>query len=111
MAEQISKDYAVVEAGGRQCHVSPGQRVRVDKLPGAVGDKVTLEKVLIVKTGDTDAKIGAPTVAGAKVEAKIVAQTKDAKVIVYKKIRRKGYTKKQGHRQAKTELLIESING
>ncbi|HEC99160.1 MAG TPA: 50S ribosomal protein L21 [Proteobacteria bacterium] len=100
--------YAVIKTGGKQYKVSSGDTVRVEKLAGNVGDAVTLSDVLLVaKEGDI--KIGQPTVAGAQVTGKIVDQARADKIIVFKKKRRKGYSKKRGHRQPYTALKIEDI--
>lgn len=101
--------YAVIKTGGKQYRVAQGDKVRVEKLPGNVGDKVTLGEVLLL--GGDAVKIGRPTVAGAKVEAKIVAQDRDKKVIVFKFRRRKNYRRKNGHRQPFTALEITGIVG
>jgi large subunit ribosomal protein L21 len=101
--------YAIVEAGGRQYRVSPGDRIDVEKLTGAVGDTVTLTPVLMVGDGAT-ATIGTPQVAEARVEAQIVAQKRGRKIIIFKHKRRKGYRRKQGHRQWLTSLKILGIH-
>ncbi|MCU0691211.1 MAG: 50S ribosomal protein L21 [Polyangiaceae bacterium] len=100
--------YAVIKTGGKQYRVSEGQTVRVEKLTGEPGETVTFEHVLMLG-GDTP-KIGQPTVAGAKVEAKIVAQDRAKKIIVFKFRRRKNYRLKNGHRQPYTELQITGIS-
>lgn len=102
--------YAVIKSGGRQYRVSQGEKLRVEKLNGNKGDKVSISEVLLVGEG-ADIKIGQPTVSGAKVEATIVAQDRGKKLIVFKFRRRKNYRRKQGHRQPYTELLIDSITG
>ncbi len=106
--------YAVVETGGKQYKVSPGQQLRVERLDGEVGAKVVLDKVLMIG-GDTDGgqetQIGRPMVDGAQVVGRIVAQGKSKKVLVFKKKRRKGYRRTQGHRQLVTRLEIEEIKG
>jgi large subunit ribosomal protein L21 len=100
--------YAVIKTGGKQYKVSSGDTVRVEKLAGNVGDAVTLSDVLLVaKEGDI--KIGQPTIAGAQVTGKIIDQARADKIIVFKKKRRKGYSKKRGHRQPYTALKIEDI--
>lgn len=100
--------YAVIKTGGKQYKVSSGDTVRVEKLAGNVGDAVTLSDVLLIaKEGAI--KIGQPTVAGAQVTGKIVDQARAGKIIVFKKKRRKGYSKKRGHRQPYTALKIEDI--
>jgi large subunit ribosomal protein L21 len=101
--------YAVIKTGGKQYRVAQGDKVRVEKLPGSVGDTITLSDVLLV-SGDA-IKIGRPLVAGAKVEAKIVAQDRAKKIIVFKFRRRKNYRRKNGHRQPFTALEITGIVG
>ena len=100
--------YAVIATGGKQYKVSEGDIVRVEKLAGEVGSKVEISEVLLV--GDEGSTtIGTPTVEKAKVSGEIVEQGKDKKVLVFKKKRRKGYKKLQGHRQQYTALKIEKI--
>ncbi len=100
--------YAVIKTGGKQYKVSPGNVVRVEKLPGVAGDSVTFSDVLLIsKNGDV--KIGQPTVGGAEVTGKIVDQARADKITIFKKKRRKGYHKKQGHRQPYSALKIEDI--
>lgn len=106
--EQLSP-YAVVETGGKQYRVSTGDRILVEKITGAVGDEVTLERVLLVKTDTSKCQVGTPLVTGASVKAKIVSQEKGRKTLIFKKRIRKGYTKKQGHRQLLTKLEIAAI--
>jgi len=100
--------YAVVRTGGKQLRVAPGDAVRVEKLPGAVGDRIELEEVLLVG-GDGDARIGTPLVEGAKVVATITAQGRGDKITVFKMKRRKGYRRKAGHRQFYTEVRVDGI--
>lgn len=101
--------YAVIKTGGKQYKVTEGMSLKVEKLEGDVGAKLSLEGVLLVG-GDGAPQIGTPLVSGASVAAEIVRQAKDKKVLVYKKKRRKGYEKKYGHRQQYTELKITKIN-
>lgn len=101
--------YAVVRSGGKQYRVSPGGSVRVEKLAGEVGSKVTLEEVLMVG-GEGDVKIGTPTVDGASVSGTITAQGRGDKIRVFKMKRRKGYRRTQGHRQDYTEIAIDGIS-
>ncbi len=100
--------YAIVDIAGQQFKVEKDSKVFAHRLEGKEGSKVTFDKVLLV---DDKGKVtvGAPTVAGATVSAKIVSHVKDDKLIVFKKKRRKGYQKSNGHRQALTELLIEGL--
>jgi len=102
--------YAVVRSGGKQYRVSPGGSVRVEKLDGEVGAKITLEEVLMIG-GEGDVKIGTPTVDGASVSGTIMAQGRGNKIRVFKMKRRKGYRRAQGHRQDYTEIAIEGISG
>jgi large subunit ribosomal protein L21 len=99
--------YAVIRTGGKQYRVAQGDKVRVEKLIGNVGDVITLSEVLML--GGDSFKVGMPLVAGAKVEAKITAQDRAKKVIVFKFRRRKNYRRKAGHRQPFTALEITSI--
>ena len=101
--------YAVVRSGGKQYRVSPGGSVRVEKLVGEVGSKVTLDEVLLVG-GEGDVKIGTPTVDGASVSGTITAQGRGDKIRVFKMKRRKGYRRTQGHRQDYTEIAIDGIS-
>src|SRR2546428_6216704 len=100
--------YAVVTTGGRQYRVSPGDTIDVEKLTGAVGDTVALTNVHLVGQG-AEVTIGAPAVAGVRVEAQITAQKRGKKIIIFKHRRRKGYRRKQGHRQSLTSLKITGI--
>ncbi|WP_108245861.1 50S ribosomal protein L21 [Muricauda brasiliensis] len=100
--------YAIVEMAGQQFKVAKDQKVYVHRLQGEEGDKVTFDKVLLLEDGD-NVTIGAPVIDGAAVEAKVVKHLKGDKVIVFKKKRRKGYQKKNGHRQYLTEIVVEGI--
>lgn len=100
--------YAVIKTGGKQYRVSEGDRIRVEKLPGAVGDGIEIGEVLMLG-GDTVA-VGKPLVEGAKVAAQIVGQGRGKKIIVFKIKRRKGYRRKAGHRQPFTELKVTGIS-
>jgi large subunit ribosomal protein L21 len=102
--------YAVFKTGGKQYRAAAGDTVRVEKLPGNVGDAVTLDQVLLVQgEGEAALKVGKPLVGGAKVEAKIVAQDLGPKIIIFKFRRRKNYRRKRGHRQPFTALQITGI--
>jgi len=100
--------YAIVEMAGQQFKVAKDQKVYVHRLEAKEGQKVTFDKVLLL---DEEGKItvGAPAIEGAAVEAKVLQHLKGDKVIVFKKKRRKGYQKKNGHRQYLTEIQIASI--
>lgn len=100
--------YAVIKTGGKQYKVQAGQVLRVEKLVGSAGDKVTFGDVLLL--GGEKTTLGQPTVPGAKVEATIIAQDRAKKIIVFKFRRRKNYRRKAGHRQCYTELKIQAIS-
>lgn len=100
--------YAIVEIAGQQIKVAKDQKVFVHRLPVEEGKKVSFDNVLLI--GDEgNITIGAPAINGAQVGAKVVKHLKGDKVIVFKKKRRKGYRKKNGHRQHLSEIIIESI--
>ena len=101
--------YAIVKTGGKQYKVAQGDVLFVEKLEANEGDVVTLDQVLAV-AGENGLTVGSPVVEGATVTAKVVAQGKAKKVIVYKYKAKKDYRRKQGHRQPYTKLVIESIN-
>jgi large subunit ribosomal protein L21 len=100
--------YAVIKTGGKQYKVAENDRVTVERLEGAAGDKIVLDQVLAVGAG-ADVKIGAPLVAGATVSAEIAEQTRGPKVIIFKKRRRQNSRRKNGHRQDLTVLKITGI--
>ena len=100
---------ATIQTQGAQFTVQEGDILTVDQYPGVeAGSTVDIEDVLMIQDGD-DAKFGTPKVEGAKVTAKILESKKDKKVIVFKKKRRKGYTRRRGHRQHVSVIKIESI--
>ena len=101
--------YAIIATGGKQYKVSEGDIITIEKLGVEAGEKVTFDQVLAV-SGD-EMKDGNPTVDGATVEASVVKEGRGKKVIVYKYKRKTGYHKKNGHRQAFTQVKIEKING
>ena len=102
--------YAIVEIAGQQFKVEKGQQIFTHRLEGDVDAALVFDKVLLVDNEGT-LSIGAPTVSGATVTAKVLEHLKGEKVIVFKKKRRKGYRKKNGHRQYLTKIEIESIVG
>ena len=101
--------YAIIATGGKQYKVSEGYIITIENLGVEAGEKVTFDQVLVV--GGDDLKVGDPTVEGATVEASVVKEGRAKKVIVYKYKRKTGYHKKNGHRQAFTQVKIEKING
>ena len=101
--------FAILETGGKQYRVCANDKIIVEKLAGEAGSKVTLDKVLLVKSDSGEVSFGAPTVSGAKVEAEILKTFKGDKVIIFKKRRRQNSRRKQGHRQSQTLLKILSI--
>ena len=100
--------YAIVDIAGKQFKVSPDQYIYAPSLAGDAGASVELDNVLLMGNGD-NVQVGSPAVSGARVAATIVEHVKDDKVIIFKKKRRKGYKKKQGHRQGYTKLMIDEI--
>lgn len=100
--------YAVIKTGGKQYRVAQGDRIRVEKLPGDVGAEITFDEVLML--GGDKVAVGTPLVSGASVSAKIVAQDRAKKIIVFKYRRRKNYRRKNGHRQPYTELEITGVS-
>jgi large subunit ribosomal protein L21 len=99
--------YAVIRTGGKQYRVSEGDSIRIEKLAGEPGKKVTFDEVLMI--GGEKVAVGKPLVAGAKVTAEIVAQDRAKKIIVFKMKRRKNYRRKRGHRQPYTQVKITAI--
>ena len=102
--------YAVIKTGGKQYRVQQGDVIFVEKIDAQADEQVTFEEVLLVGN-DGETKIGTPVVAGAKVEAKVLAQVKAKKIVVYKYKAKKNERKKQGHRQPYTKVEITAING
>jgi large subunit ribosomal protein L21 len=101
--------YAIVKTGGKQYKVSQGDTMRFEKLDGDVGATVTFDQVLMVNDGET-VTVGQPRVENAVVSGQIVEQGKAKKILVFKYKRRKGYRRKQGHRQQFTAVRIDSIS-
>jgi len=96
--------FAVIKTGGKQYKVQKDSVIVIEKLNGKAGDKVSFDEVLMA-----DGKVGTPVVKGASVAGEIMKQTRGEKVIVFKKIRRHGYRRKQGHKQALTVVKITDI--
>ena len=101
--------YAIVEIAGQQFKVEQDQQIFVHRLEVKEGSKVDFEKVLLIDNSGK-VNVGAPVIKGAKVTAKVLEHLKGDKVIVFKKKRRKGYQKLNGHRQLFTQIQIESIS-
>jgi large subunit ribosomal protein L21 len=101
--------YAVVRTGGKQYKVEPGDLVKVEKIGGEPGTQVELESVLAVSDPEQGIRLGTPEVEEAVVKATIMRTARDRKIVVFKKKRRKGYKKRQGHRQWYTLLRIDDI--
>ena len=102
--------YAVLKTGGKQYRVKEGDIIKIEKVDGEVGHAVELGEVLLIGNSQ-EPKIGQPLVPNAKIVADIIDQGKAKKIIVFKSKRRKGYRKKQGHRQMFTSLKINKIIG
>jgi large subunit ribosomal protein L21 len=102
--------YAIVEIAGQQFKVSKDLKVYVNRLAHEEGSKISFDKVLLLDDNGS-ITLGAPAIEGASVEAKVLQHLKGDKVIVFKKKRRKGYKKRNGHRQYLTQIVIEGING
>lgn len=100
--------YAVIQTGGKQYMVRPGDKLKVERLPGKEGEKIELDTVLAISDGETLSTDGS-AVDNAKVTAEVIEQTRGKKIIAFKRKRRKGYKKKTGHRQDLTVLKVESI--
>ncbi len=101
--------YAIVEIGGKQYKVAPGETLKVDRLPkNEIGDTVTLEKVLFI-ADDENIHIGTPTIKGAQVQTTLVDHIKGKKIVVFKYKPKNRYRVKQGHRQRYTLLKIDNI--
>lgn len=101
--------HAIIETGGKQFKVTEGDTLFIEKLPVESGETVTFDKVLAVIDGDK-ITVGTPVVAGAKVDASVVKNGKGKKVIVFKYKPKKGYRRKQGHRQPYTKVTIGKIS-
>lgn len=101
--------HAIIETGGKQYKVAEGDTLFIEKLPNEAGDAVTFDKVLAILDGDK-ATFGTPVVEGAKVDASVVKNGKGKKIIVFKYKPKKGYRRKQGHRQPYTKVTIGKIS-
>jgi large subunit ribosomal protein L21 len=117
----MNMEIAVIKTGGKQYIVSPGKKIKIEKIEGKAGDKATFEEVLLTaeicgtetrkdaETKDAEVKIGQPLIKGAKVTGKIIEQGRADKVIIFKYKPKKRYKVKKGHRQAFSMVEIESI--
>ena len=101
--------YAVIRTGGKQYRVSPGELLRVESLPGEVGNDIAFAEVLLTSV-DGAIQVGTPLVTGVTVTARVVQHGKEKKILVFKKKRRKNYRRRQGHRQHFTAVQIKTIN-
>ena len=101
--------YAVIKTGGKQYRVAAGEKIKIEQIAAEVGQEIRLGQVLAVGNGAA-LSVGTPWVAGASVTAKVLAQGRHDKVRIFKMRRRKHYQKRQGHRQAFTELEISAVN-
>lgn len=101
--------YAIIKTGGKQYRVNEGSILKIEKIAGEKGDKVTFSEVLLVSGDDGVLKVGNPMVANASVGAEIYEQGKEKKIVVYKYKKRKNYRRKQGHRQPFTKIKIDQI--
>jgi large subunit ribosomal protein L21 len=101
--------YAIIATGGKQHKVAVGDRLRVELLEAVVGDSVTFDQVLALQDGQ-QLKVGRPRLDGARVVAKVVEQGKAAKVLIFKKKKRKQYRRTRGHRQQFMEVVVEEIH-
>ena len=102
--------YAIVDIAGQQFKVEKDQKVFVHRLEAEEGAKLSFDQVLLVDN-DGDVKVGAPTVSGATISATVLAHVRGDKVLVFKKKRRKGYQKMNGHRQDLTQIQVQEIKG
>lgn len=101
--------YAVFRTGGKQFRAEPGARLRIPSLDVEPGGAVVFEEVLLAGDGEAQVRVGTPTVAGASVRAQVLRHGRGDKITVFKKKRRKGYHKKQGHRQGFTEIRVDEV--
>jgi large subunit ribosomal protein L21 len=100
--------YAVIESGGKQYRLAPGQRVKLETLPVEVGQTISFDKVLLV-ANEGDVQVGAPYLPKITVKAEVLSHGRGPKVLIFKLRRRKTYRRKQGHRQNYTEVRIQEI--
>jgi large subunit ribosomal protein L21 len=101
--------YVVFRTGGKQFRAEPGTLLRIPSVDVEPGESVVFEDVLLAGGGDAGVRVGTPTVAGASVKAQVLRHGREKKITVFKKKRRKGYHKKQGHRQGFTEIRVDEV--
>lgn len=102
--------FAVIKTGGKQYKVSQGNVFKVEKVAGEIGEEINFNEVLMIGGADAAAILGVPVISGASVKCKIVNQTRDPKIIIFKKKRRQNYRRKKGHKQHVTFLKVLEIN-
>ena len=100
---------AVIKTGGKQYKVAVGDVVRIEKVAGDIGEKLKFDEVLMLSEQGKESVVGAPLVKGASVECEVVNQTRDAKIIVFKKKRRQNYRRKLGHKQQVTYVKVLAV--
>jgi large subunit ribosomal protein L21 len=108
MSTDLSDVYAVIRSGGKQYRVSPGQRIKLERLDGDAGDPITFDDVLLVNGGGEIA-VGAPTVESARVNGEIVEQGRGRKINVFKYKNKTRYRRLRGHRQLQTSVLVNEV--
>ncbi|MCY3923212.1 MAG: 50S ribosomal protein L21 [Chloroflexi bacterium] len=109
MSTDPSDVYAVIRSGGKQYRVSPGQRLKLERLDGAAGDRITFSDVLLV-SGGGEVAVGAPTVDSASVSGEIVEQGRGRKINVFKYKNKTRYRRLRGHRQLHTAVLVDEVS-
>lgn len=102
--------FAVIKTGGKQYLVSPGDKIKIEKIDASEEKEVVFDEVLLIIDDKEEIKMGAPFIEGAKVKAKLLAQDRAKKIVVFKYKPKKRYQKKMGHRQSYTEVEITSIS-
>jgi large subunit ribosomal protein L21 len=100
--------YAIIETGGHQYKVRPGMQIDVERIDAVAGDLLDLDRVLLVADGG-EPKVGQPTIAGARVRARVVGEVLGDKIVVFRYKPKSRYRRKTGHRQRYTRLAIEEI--
>ena len=101
--------YAIVNISGKQYKATQGAKLRIPRQPGESGAKLSFEEILLINNGD-NTQIGEPNVTGAKITATILNHGRERKILIYKKKRRKGYQRKNGHRQWYTDIEVQNIH-